>query len=373
MNHFSFNLIAEYITKSSVETIQLGKKLASRLGGGDIVLFYGELGSGKTHFIKGIAEGLGIEMIIKSPTYAYVNRYSMTNDQFPMTNDQLNLKSEIRNQKFFYHYDLYRFGEGADLSSIGYDETLENPKAINVVEWADRLGDNVPRRYIKVELEGGGDERIIHIEFIGPSIPNKQVIHQLYDDWATPKHVRAHIKQVANVAMQMAEAYVKRGKIINLNLLYAAGMLHDISRVCDFKTLERDNFKEDITDEKWEKWESCRREYKGIHHADIANDQLTKLGFPEVAELVRLHRSLNIIDEPDSYDTPEKKILYYADKRVKHDEIVDLKERFRDGKERYGGFDGMEERKLFDEVEKKTYQLEKELFGQIELKSEDIR
>ena len=360
-------MIAEYITKSPAETIQLGEKFASRLSGGDVVLLYGELGSGKTHFITGIAKGLGIEMTIKSPTYAYVNQYSIPNDQSPMTNDQLNPKS------VFYHYDLYRFGEGADLSSIGYDETLEDPKAINVVEWADRLGDNVPRRYIKVELEGSGDKRTIYIEFIDPSIPNEQVIHQLYDDWATPKHVRAHIKQVTNVAMQIGEAYVKRGEIVDLNLLYAAGMLHDINRVCDFKTLERDNFKEDITDEKWEKWEECRRQYKGIHHADIAHEQLTKLGFPEVAELVRLHRSLNIINEPESYDTPEKKILYYADKRVKHDEIVDLKERFRDGRERYGGFDGIEERKLFEKVEKLTYQLEKELFGQIDLKPEDIK
>ena len=362
---------AEHITKSPAETIQLGKKLASRLNGGDIVLFYGELGSGKTHFIKGIAEGLGISMTIKSPTYAYVNRFKIEDSRLKI-ND-------------LSHYGLYRFGEGAVLSSIGYDETLEDPGAINVVEWADRLGDNVPRRYIKVDFETingsrtepgasgyGENKRKIHIEFIGPSIPNEQVIHQLYDDWATPKHVRAHIKQVANVAIQMAEAYVKRGEIINLNLLYAASMLHDISRVCDFKTLERDNFKEDVTDEKWKKWESCRLEYKGIHHADIAHEQLAKLGFPEVAELVRLHRSLNIIDEPESYDTLEKKILYYADKRAKHDEIVDLKERFRDGKERYGGFDGMEERKLFEEVEEKTYQLEKELFGGLGIGAEDI-
>ena len=58
---------------------------------------------------------------------------------------------------------------------------------------------------------------------------------------------------------------------------------------------------------------------------------------------------------------------------MKHDEIVDLEERFRDGKERYGGFDGMEERKLFDEVEEKTYQLEKELFGELGIGAEDIR
>ena len=71
-------MIAAYHTKSPQETIKLGKKLAGRLNAGDVVLLYGELGSGKTHFIKGIAEGLGIEMTIKSPTYAYVNRYRLS-------------------------------------------------------------------------------------------------------------------------------------------------------------------------------------------------------------------------------------------------------------------------------------------------------
>ena len=184
--------------------------------------------------------------------------------------------------------------------------------------------------------------------------------------------MRAHIKQVSKVAVQLAEVFAENGEILNLNLLYAASMLHDISRVCDFKKLERDKFKEDVTDEKWKKWEECRQQHKGIHHADIAYDQLTKLGFTEVAEVVRLHKSLNIVDEPDSYNTLEKKILYYADKRVKHDEIVDLKERFRDGRERYGGFDGMEERKLFEEVEKRTFKLEKELFEGLDIEPGDI-
>ena len=246
-------------------------------------------------------------------------------------------------------------------------------KAINAVEWADRLGDNLPRSYIKVELEGGGEVRTIHIEFVALHISSESVIHQLYEEWATPQHVRAHIKQVSNVAMQLAKAFVDKGEILNLNLLYEASMLHDISRVCDFRELERDNFEEEITNEKWKKWEECRQQHKGIHHADIAYDQLTKLGLREVAEIVRLHKSLNIVNEPDSYDTLEKKILYYADKRVKHDEIVDLKERFRDGKERYGGFDGMKERQLFDEVEKRTFELEKGLFEGLGIKPEDIK
>jgi len=354
-------LEAVYLSESPGATIQLGKKLGARLKGGDIVLLFGDLGAGKTHFIKGIAGGLEVSMTVKSPTYAYVNRYDL-------------------DESAFYHYDLYRLENqevsspvSTSLSSIGYEESLDDPKAINVVEWADRLGDNLPRSYIKVQIDGGGDIRKIRLEFVDSRIPTEAVIHQLYEEWATPEHVRAHIKQVSHVAMQLAQAFVRKGEIVNLNLLHAASMLHDISRVCDFRTLERDKFHEEVTDEKWKKWEACRLEHKGVHHADIASDQLRQLGFLEVADVVRLHRSVNLVDEPDSYDTLEKKILYYADKRVKHDEVVDLNERFRDGWERYGQYDDTQTRKRFESVEKKTHRLEKELFKGLGIEPEDIK
>ena len=364
-------MFVEYITKLPEETIELGKKLALRLKGGDVILLYGELGSGKTHFIKGIAEGLGIKMTVKSPTYAYVSRYPIGAPIGAPMGAPIGAPRE--HQLVFYHYDLYRLAVGGDMASLGYEETIHDPKAINAVEWADRLAENVPGQYIKIDLEGSGNKRTIRIEFIDRSIPNKNVVHQLYEEWATPGHVRAHIEQVKNVAMQVAQAFVDKGEIINLNLLCAASMLHDISRVCDFRTMEREKFKEDVTDEKWEKWQKCRIDYKGMHHADIACDQLKKLGFPEVAEVVRAHKSVNIVDEPNSYDTLEKKILYYADKRVKHDEIVDLKERFRDGWERYGKYDDKKTRQLFEEVEKHTYELEKQLFGGLDIRPGDIK
>ena len=72
-----------YITTSPEKTIALGKKVATYLHGGDNVLLFGDLGAGKTHFTKGIAKGLGIKEVIKSPTYVYVNRYSIGKFQTP--------------------------------------------------------------------------------------------------------------------------------------------------------------------------------------------------------------------------------------------------------------------------------------------------
>ena len=70
-------LKAIYITKTPEETIELGKTLAYQLSGGDTVLLFGDLGTGKTHFTKGIASSLGITDKIKSPTFAYVNKYQI--------------------------------------------------------------------------------------------------------------------------------------------------------------------------------------------------------------------------------------------------------------------------------------------------------
>ncbi len=288
---------------------------------------------------------------------------------------------ELSPNSKLYHYDLYRFEEGAsstgselrDFASIGFEETLEDPEAINVVEWADRLGEFILSYYISVKLKGSGEEREIDIHFTSPSIIPETMVELFYDDWITPVHIRAHCRAVTSVAMQIAKAFMTEGIIINTDLLYTAGLLHDVSRVCDFKELVRDRFDEEVTDEKWERWTSLRTTYKGVHHADVAAKYLNEKGFTETAEVIRMHKSTNIVDEPEGYDTLEKKILYYADKRVKHTEVVDLQERFRDGKERYGKFNSAEDQELFDAVEPKTLELEKELFGQLDIEPSDIK
>lgn len=70
-----------YYTETPLATIELGAKLGKILKGGDAILLFGELGAGKTHFTKGIAEGLGVTDLVKSPTYAYVNNYSLNDGQ----------------------------------------------------------------------------------------------------------------------------------------------------------------------------------------------------------------------------------------------------------------------------------------------------
>ena len=143
--------------------------------------------------------------------------------------------------------------------------------------------------------------------------------------------------------------------------------------MCDFHTLDRDKFSEPVTDEKWAKWLRLREENQGRHHADIAFDFLSRHGFTETAETIRLHRSTALVEESGAYDSFEKKLVYYSDKRVKHTEIVDLKERFRDGAERYSRYNTPEQQAVFTEVEQKTHTLEKELFRGLDIGPSDIR
>ena len=129
-------------THSEEETADAGRELARTLGSGSIVLLSGELGAGKTAFVRGIAEGLGIDPAqVTSPTFTLVQEYR--GGRLPL-----------------YHVDLYRL-EPAEVDDLGLDEmTLAG--GVTAIEWSDRL----PRAFegaIAVRLElGDGSTRLIH-------------------------------------------------------------------------------------------------------------------------------------------------------------------------------------------------------------------
>lgn len=360
-----------YITDSPEETIQLGFQLAHILKPGDSVLLTGELGSGKTHFSKGIANGLGVNSVIKSPTYVYVNSYRLEELRFKPA--PVSTGRGIKDLRL-YHYDLYRFEPGDDIGSIGLEETIDDESALNVIEWAERLTSITPRNAVFVDFTSGDSEfqRNITMRFVRRGQVLSDQIEAFYEEWVTPMHVRRHMKKVTQVAMQMATEFVKNGVPVNTDLLYSACMLHDLARVCDFNTLDKKHFDEEVTAEKWSTWTQMRERYQGRHHADIATDFFREKGYPDTAELIRLHRSLNLVLDPDAYTSLESKLIYYADKRVKHEEIVSLAERFRDGRVRNGRLNDVQKNVLFDEVETKTYLLEKELFGGLGIEAEGV-
>ena len=132
-----------YITTSEQETSALGEKLARTLQPGTFVLLHGDLGSGKTAFVRGLASGLGIDPAeVSSPTFVLVQHYRGV---LPLT-----------------HVDLYRLDSAAAVEDLGIEELVE--KGILAVEWAERLPRQVDGS-VSVKIEDmGGDSRRITIE-----------------------------------------------------------------------------------------------------------------------------------------------------------------------------------------------------------------
>lgn len=127
------------ISKSERETMEFAREYAKTLSPGDVVLLEGEMGAGKTVFVKGLAEGLGVEDEITSPTYAYMNDYGGV----------------------LYHYDCYRLKNGAQAEALGLTDYFY-AGGICVIEWAQNIADVLPERCKLVRIvKRGGNEREI--------------------------------------------------------------------------------------------------------------------------------------------------------------------------------------------------------------------
>jgi tRNA threonylcarbamoyladenosine biosynthesis protein TsaE len=124
----------QYLTNSSGETQKLGESFAQKLQGGDVLALYGNLGSGKTTFVQGLAKGLGVKKRIISPTFIIVRHYRIDGGNF-------------------YHVDLYRTESRHDLLGVGLDQIIAQKDSIIVLEWAEKMGELLPRKRIDIEFE----------------------------------------------------------------------------------------------------------------------------------------------------------------------------------------------------------------------------
>jgi tRNA threonylcarbamoyladenosine biosynthesis protein TsaE len=127
----------ELTTTSAEETEAAGERLAATLRRGDVVALVGELGAGKTCFIRGLVRGLGAATRATSPTFVLINEY--------------------RGRVPIYHVDAYRTQNLVELLDIGVAELLGGD-GVAVVEWADKLLPLLPSGTIEVKITGVGDE-----------------------------------------------------------------------------------------------------------------------------------------------------------------------------------------------------------------------
>ena len=121
--------MAVFLSRGEEQTRRFAAQYARSLKPGDVVILDGEMGAGKTVFAKGVAEGLGIEDDITSPTYAYMNDYYGK----------------------LYHYDCYRLTSGAQAEALGLTDYFY-ANGVCLIEWAENIADVLPENCKKVTI-----------------------------------------------------------------------------------------------------------------------------------------------------------------------------------------------------------------------------
>ena len=131
-------------SRSERDTAAIGRELGATLSAGDVVLLHGDLGAGKTAFVRGLAEGLGVDsQEVSSPTFTLVQEYR--GGRLPL-----------------FHVDLYRLNDPREVDDLGLDEIAED--GVLAIEWAERHP-RPPRDVVRVRIEHAGEtERRIVIE-----------------------------------------------------------------------------------------------------------------------------------------------------------------------------------------------------------------
>jgi tRNA threonylcarbamoyladenosine biosynthesis protein TsaE len=124
------------VSRSAAQTRGVGKVLGRSLEAGSVVALSGELGTGKTEFIKGLARGIGVKQgHVSSPSFVLINEYP---GRIPL-----------------YHVDLYRLSEGRDLEEIGLQEYFYG-NGVTAIEWAEKAAPLIPSRHFWIHIQWTG-------------------------------------------------------------------------------------------------------------------------------------------------------------------------------------------------------------------------
>ena len=135
-----------FVIKNENELDEIAQQLLKKYNF-KIFLFYGEMGVGKTRFIKSLCKGLDVLDVVSSPTFSIVNQY-------------LN-----KNNDFIYHFDFYRTNNKEEIFDIGYEEYIYS-SSYCFIEWPEKIESLLPNNYIKIEMILDGNNRKINIKEI---------------------------------------------------------------------------------------------------------------------------------------------------------------------------------------------------------------
>lgn len=175
-----------------------------------------------------------------------------------------------------------------------------------------------------------------------PGIPNQSQIERIFEETNIPLHIRQHSEVVSNVAVLIGDALCKVGYRFDLPLIDTSAQLHDIGKARALKTRE--------------------------DHGKLGAQMITAAGFPRLAPIIENHVVLDHFDEDQQVS--ESLIVNYADKRVKHTEIVSLSERFEDLVERYARND--KARDYLTKMLNTYYVLENKIFAPLPFSPDEL-
>ncbi len=139
----------QIISKNQYETIEIAKKIASKLTNNTIIVLEGDLGSGKTKFVEGFLSFYNMENEISSPTFTIVNEYSNNNISI-------------------FHFDVYRLHDANEFMALGGEEYFEHGHCL--IEWGSIISNVLPEDYIEIKFEKDSnclDTRTLNISFHG--------------------------------------------------------------------------------------------------------------------------------------------------------------------------------------------------------------
>jgi len=140
------------VTRSEQETRAVARQLAMKLVPDDVLLLQGDLGAGKTEFIKGVCQGMNVDEIVSSPTYTIVNQY--------VGEDRSERPIDI------YHVDLYRIENAKELIEVGLADLLADAGSIKLIEWAENADSILPPLRYDIYFVTLDDENSRRIEIV---------------------------------------------------------------------------------------------------------------------------------------------------------------------------------------------------------------
>lgn len=138
----------KHLTHTEEETQHLAQEFAQTLNGGEVVYLHGDLGAGKTTFVRGVARALGFNEPVRSPSFTIVNRYPVQHETI----------------KTILHVDLYRIEDPSELVPLALEDELGRPDVIGFIEWAQKGGEELTAATKNITFTIEGDAHQLEIE-----------------------------------------------------------------------------------------------------------------------------------------------------------------------------------------------------------------